>query len=420
MLSTDFTKGLASVKKVTLVFSVYTFILGILVGVIAALFLAMVHFATTFLWDYLPNQFDFSWYYPLLVGLIGSFFVGMVQLKFGDYPRSMHDNVAEAKKTGRMEYRKVLLPTILSAWIILTFGASVGPEAALTGIVGGATTWIIDHLKLSMAHKEELVSLSVGAIISSIFHAPFSGLAEEIDESSQAKKIPKNSKLVLSLLISFSALGSFLWLKSFLKMPASIFAIRLPDMGWSWWFILLFIPMIILGWLFSIYFQQLQFYIAKAASVIKNKMVAAVIGGLSIGLFGIISSFMLFSGEHQLIELTTTVQNYSIPFLLIIALLKPVLVAICLATGWNGGAIFPAIFTSTIMGYIATFWMDGSTGFLITVFVTACCTKIVGKPVLTASILLFIFPLQFFPFILLTAFIVNKNWWVSIKKIIRA
>lgn len=123
MLSTDFTKGLASVKKVTLVFSVYTFILGILVGVIAALFLAMVHFATTFLWDYLPNQFDFSWYYPLLVGLIGSFFVGMVQLKFGDYPRSMHDNVAEAKKTGRMEYRKVLLPTILSAWIILTFGA---------------------------------------------------------------------------------------------------------------------------------------------------------------------------------------------------------------------------------------------------------------------------------------------------------
>ncbi|MEG7759750.1 chloride channel protein, partial [Listeria monocytogenes] len=82
--------------------------------------------------------------------------------------------------------------------------------------------------------------------------------------------------------------------------------------------------------------------------------------------------------------------------------------------------IFPAIFTSTVMGYIATYWIDGSTGFLITVFVTACCTKIVGKPVLTASILLFIFPLQFFPFILLTAFIVNKNWWVSIRKIIRA
>lgn len=74
MISTDFKKGLTSVKKVTLIFSVYTFILGILVGVIAALFLAMVHFATTFLWDYLPNQFDFSSYYPLLIGLIGSFF----------------------------------------------------------------------------------------------------------------------------------------------------------------------------------------------------------------------------------------------------------------------------------------------------------------------------------------------------------
>ncbi|HBB5425830.1 TPA: chloride channel protein, partial [Listeria monocytogenes] len=47
---------------------------------------------------------------------------------------------------------------------------------------------------------------------------------------------------------------------------------------------------------------------------------------------------------------------------------------------------------------------------------TASCTKIIGKPVLTAFILLFIFPLQFFPFILLTAFIVNRNWLVNFKK----
>ncbi|MBC2214771.1 chloride channel protein [Listeria welshimeri] len=403
-------------KKLTLIFGVYTLLLGILVGIIAALFLGLVHYSTDFLWTYLPNKFHFSWYYPIFIALIGSLFVGMIQLKLGNLPYSMHHNVAEVKETGRIEYRKRLLPTIFSAWIILTFGASVGPEAALIGIVGGTTTWIIDHLKLSMTHKEELVSLSIGAIISSIFFAPFSGLAEEIDTSNQEKKMPKNSKLLLSLIISFSALSSFLWFKSFLKVPASIFAIRLPDTNWSWWFILLFIPTIILGWLFSLYFQQLQVYISKASSYIKHKMIAALIGGLSIGLFGIISSFMLFSGEHQLIELTATVKDYSIVFLLIIALLKPVLVAICLATGWNGGAIFPAIFTSTIMGYIVTFWMKGPVGFLITVFVAASCTKIVGKPVLTASILLFIFPLQFFPFILLTAFIVNKNWLVAFKK----
>lgn len=409
-------KELTYLKKLTLIFGVYTLLLGILVGIIAALFLGLVHYSTDFLWTYLPNQFHFSWYYPIFIALIGSLFVGMIQLKLGNLPYSMHHNLAEVKETGRIEYRKRLLPTIFSAWIILTFGASVGPEAALIGIVGGTTTWIIDHLKFSMTHKEELVSLSIGAIISSIFFAPFSGLAEEIDTSNQEKKMPKNSKLLLSLIISFSALSSFLWFKSFLKVPASIFAIRLPDTNWSWWFILLFIPTIILGWLFSVYFQQLQVYISKAASYIKHKMIAALIGGLSIGLFGIISSFMLFSGEHQLIELTATVQDYSIVFLLIIALLKPVLVAICLATGWNGGAIFPAIFTSTIMGYIVTFWMTGPVGFLITVFVAASCTKIVGKPVLTASILLFIFPLQFFPFILLTAFIVNKNWLVAFKK----
>ncbi len=36
MISPDFTKGLTLMKKVTLIFSVYTFILGILVGIIAA------------------------------------------------------------------------------------------------------------------------------------------------------------------------------------------------------------------------------------------------------------------------------------------------------------------------------------------------------------------------------------------------
>ncbi|AIS60707.1 chloride channel protein [Listeria ivanovii] len=404
-------------KKITFVFGVYTLVLGLLVGAIAAIFLGLVHFSTDFLWTYLPEQLQSPWYYPLIMGLIGGLFVGILQLKFGGYPHSMHENMAELKRTGRIEYKNRLLKTIVTAWIILSFGASVGPEAALIGIVGSSTTWIIDHLKVSASRKEELISLSIGAIISSIFLSPFSGLAEEIDDSTQAKKVPKNSKLVLSILISFSALASFLWLKSFMKMPASIFAIRLPDAGWSWWFAILFIPMIILGWLFSIYFEQLQVYIAKALSFIKNKMLLALVGGFSIGIFGIISYYLLFSGEHQLIEITKNVQAFSILTLLTIALLKPVLVGICLATGWKGGAIFPAIFSSSVMGYLVTVWLDGPTGFLITIFVAASCTKIIGKPALTASILLFVFPLQFFPFILLTAFIVNKNWWASFKKL---
>lgn len=409
-------KELNCLKKLSFVFGFYTLALGLLVGAIAAIFLVLVYFSTEFLWNYIPEHFQSPWFYPLIIGLIGGLFVGLLQIKFGAYPHSMHENMAELKRTGRIEYKGSLLKTIISAWIILSFGASVGPEAALIGIVGSSTTWIIDHLKVSLKHKEELISLSIGAIISSIFLSPFSGLAEELDDSTEAKKIPKKSKLLLSILISVSALSSFLWLKSFMQVPPSIFAIRLPDAGWSWWFAILFFPVIILGWLFSIYFKQLQVYLSKALSLIKNKMVLALIGGLSIGVFGIGSSYLLFSGEHQLIEVTKSVQTFSIIALLLIALLKPVLVALCLATGWRGGAIFPAIFSSSIMGYIVTAWLDAPTGFLITVFVAASCTKTIGKPLLTASILLFVFPLQFFPFILLTGFIVNKDWWTSIKK----
>ncbi|MBC1778803.1 chloride channel protein [Listeria booriae] len=398
-------------KKLSIAFITYTIILGIAIGAIAALFLALIQISIDFIWTELPDQIHAPIYYPLIIGLIGGVAVGAIQTKLGPFPYTMHENMAEMRKTGRIEYKNRLLYTILAAWVILSFGASLGPEAALIGIVGGITTWVIDHMKLTVQRKEEMISLGVGAILSVIFLAPFNGLAENLDEDMNRKKMPKWSKLVLSILISVTALATFIYIKGVLPIPKSVFAIRLPDTDWSWLDAAFYIPALIVGLLFGMYFLFVQKIITKLLKPISNKWILALIGGASIGVFGMFSHFFLFSGEHQLVELTSNIDDYSVLFLLALGMLKPVLVGLCMQSGWKGGMIFPALFTSCAMGYVATWWLDSPVAFLITIFAAASCTKIVGSPLLTSSILLFIFPLQFFPFILITAFLVSRQWF---------
>ncbi|EIA19510.1 chloride channel protein [Listeria fleischmannii] len=402
-------------KKLSLIYIFYTLLIGAFVGVVAALFIALIEFSIHIIWQEVPAILpDFS-FYPVIVGLVGGLLVGLIQTKVGAFPYTLHENMAEIKKTGRVEYKNRLLFTILAAWVVLSFGASLGPEAALVGIIGGLVTWLVDHIKMDIQRKETLVNLGILGMLSVVFLAPFNGIAEDLDQDYQNQKLPRWSKLCLSLLVSLSGLATFILVKGLLPLEKGVFSIRVPEISWSWLNLAYFLPIIILGSLFGIYFLFLQKAVQKVFQPIQNKILLALIGGVCIGLLGMVSHYFLFSGEHQLIEITKEIGDYSFWLLLALGLFKPLLVAICLNTGWKGGMIFPAIFASGVMGYVITWALDIHVGFLVTVFVAASCTKVVGRPFLTSSILLFVFPLQFFPFILITAFLVSLDWknWLT-------
>lgn len=398
-------------KKVAIVLGGYTLLLSMVIGVVAALFLAAVHFSTDFIWEQLPESLNQPNFYPLMVGLIGALLVGLMQTRWGAFPYTMHENMSEFRDTGRIEYKKRLGKTIVAAWIILSFGASVGPEAALIGIVGAMITWLVEHLRINLASREELVNLGIGAMMSVIFLAPFNGIVQDVEHKNPVeRKLPGWLRYSLSIVASFCALAAFVIVKQLLPLPESIFAIRLSDQAiWNLQNLIFVVPAMICGVAFAFYFNGLQSLVEKGLHFVRNKWLLALIGGLSIGLLGMISSYFLFSGEHQLIEMSSEVAKYSWPFLLLLALLKPLLAAICVNTGWKGGLIFPAIFASSVMGYVFTWPLNGHIGFLLTIFVAASCSRIVGSPLLTSSILLFVFPLQLFPFILLTSLIVNPK-----------
>lgn len=84
--------------------------------------------------------------------VVGGILVGLCQKYFGNYPRKMDDVVAEFKATKRVDYRSGY-KNALTAICVLSFGASLGPEAALVGIVGGLATWAGDVIKSFVKKK---------------------------------------------------------------------------------------------------------------------------------------------------------------------------------------------------------------------------------------------------------------------------
>lgn len=126
-------------KDMQYILALYGILLGSIVGATVWLFLVTINIGIHFIWGYLPEVLSSPAYYTLCVTIIGGVLVGLSQKYFGTYPRLMPEVMTEYKKAGRIEYRFVHQAT-LTAIIVLIFGASLGPEAALVGIIGGLCT----------------------------------------------------------------------------------------------------------------------------------------------------------------------------------------------------------------------------------------------------------------------------------------
>ncbi|MED3353150.1 chloride channel protein, partial [Bacillus thuringiensis] len=199
-------------KDMQYILALYGILLGSIVGATVWLFLVTINIGIHFIWGYLPEVLSFPSYYTLCVTRIGGVLVGLSQKYFGTYPRLMPEVMAEYKKTGRIEYRFVHQAT-LTAIIVLIFGASLGPEAALVGIIGGLCTWVGDRFKFALKGMNELTEIGIGATLSVIFNAPLFGyLAPNENEGEQIAAFSKGKKAIVYLATTFAGFSVYLLL----------------------------------------------------------------------------------------------------------------------------------------------------------------------------------------------------------------
>ena len=324
-------------------------LLGIVSAVVTFAFIALVNQGTHLLWEQASLALGIdSRLFTLLVCTIGGLLVGLLVKIFGDHNAIFADLMLEFGKTGRFDYRHAP-GIVITAFVSLISGASLGPEAPLADACGGIGTWASDRLKLDDKETRTMGYGGLSGMLAAFITNPFGGALLGL-ESAQGGVTGMTLyfwALFPSLLASAVATVVFVLLsgtffETLYKFPD--YTPRLVD-------ILLAAPLGLLGGVVGLLFMLSLRRLQRLFQALKGHVVLrGLIGGLGMGIIGALLPLTLFSGESETTELITQAAEIGVVMLIILAVSKLLATSLLLATGWKGGYIFPIMFASIALG----------------------------------------------------------------------
>lgn len=387
--------------KNSIIVLIYTIIIGVIAGLIIWTFLKVMNLGIEFLWSYLKEKLNFK-YYTIVVCLIGGIIIGLWKWKFGESPEELETVIKKIKKEKRYSYNNIF-SSIGSALFPLLIGASVGPEAGLTGIIASLCTWVGDKLKHIFKEIQDLTSIGVTVTLGTIFKSPMFGFIEPL-EGEEENKLPKTSKIVLYFTAILSSFGIFMLLNkvvgSEIGMPSTGNAV-FKDIN-IMYVILLTIIGILLGYIYfishkitKVIFQPLK----------NNILIKCIIGGIILGIIGTILPLTMFSGEEQIITILETGRNIGIVVLILTSIIKVFLTNICIESGLKGGHFFPMIFSGIALGYAFSIILNMDPVISMAVVTSSFLAHIMKKPLAVVLLLMIVFPANLIPLMLASSII---------------
>src|SRR5512137_1653097 len=189
-------------------------LLGLISAVITFVFMFLVHQGTSLVWEQAALALGLDpRLFTLLVCSLGGLLVGLLVKFFGDHSGIFAEVMQEFGKTGRFDYRNAP-GIVITAFVSLISGASLGPEAPLADACGGMGTWASDRLKLNEEETRTMGFSGVSAMLAAFITSPFSGALLGLESAQGGPGGRKTYFWVLfpSLLASAVATVVFVWL----------------------------------------------------------------------------------------------------------------------------------------------------------------------------------------------------------------
>jgi H+/Cl- antiporter ClcA len=330
-------------------------VLGLFCALITFAFMALVGQGTHLLWDEAA-----AWdqaaaalgldprLFTVLVCTIGGLLVGLLVKLFGDHNAIFADLMLEFGKTGRFNYRHAP-GIVITAFVSLIAGASLGPEAPLADACGGMGTLMADKLKLNERETRTMGYSGVSGMLAAFVTSPFSGaiLGLESSQGSPGGLATYFWVLFPSLLASAVATVVFVLLskgffETLYKFPA--YTPRLADLFYA-------VPLGLIGGAVGLAFMLSLRRMQRLFQPMKTHVVLrGLLGGLGMGLIGALLPLTLFSGEEQTADLIVHAAEIGVLMLIVLGVAKLFATSLLLATGWKGGYIFPIMFASVALG----------------------------------------------------------------------
>ena len=279
---------------------------GFCVGAVVWAALGISSLLVKLLWTDLRSVFDVAWY-PLALCTIGGLVIGLWTRFSGTRIELLGSVMGQVKRTGGYHVKSVP-KSLVSFFLPLAFGGSIGPEAGLTGLIAAACTWIGTTLKRAGLKAKSVTDLTLSATLSAVFGTPFLGIVATADDGmprAEDYAFRRPAKIVLYTAAAFGAFGGISLISSIPGMSSGLPRFGAFDAGpleYAW-----FVPIVVAGWLLAMLFHGAETAAAKlGARLAAYPVLSALLCGVLIGLAGTFLPDVLFAGEEQSTEIMGT------------------------------------------------------------------------------------------------------------------
>jgi H+/Cl- antiporter ClcA len=324
-------------------------VLGLISALVTFAFVTLVSIGTGAIWEQAAAALGMGTrLFTVLVCTLGGLLVGLLVKLFGDHNAIFAELMQEFGKTGRFSYRNAP-GIVITAFVSLIAGGSLGPEAPLADACGGIGTLMADKLKLDETETRALGFSGVSGMLASFITEPVGGAVLGL-ESAQGGTGGKQTYfwiLFPSLLASAVATVTFVMLSG--QFFSTLY--QFPDYSPRLRDLLYAAPLGLIGAIVGLLFMLALQRLRQLLQPMKGHVVLrGLLGGLAMGIVGALLPLTLFSGEEQTVDLINDAAEIGVLMLVVLGLVKLFITALLLTTGWKGGYIFPIMFASAALG----------------------------------------------------------------------
>lgn len=323
-------------------------ILGLFSGAFGLVYLFVVEGGIHLAWgDWESVEWFSGELQVLLIPIVAGLIVGLVYLSMNIPPR--FKGFIDELEDGHVEPKTVPGAALVSV-ISLIGGASLGPEAPLGTVAGGAGTWMAKRAGGDEQEVRTSTFVGMSGAFGGLLSTPLGGplLAFELEHEQSPRYY--FTHLIPGVVAGAVAFG-VMW--PVIGAPfIGLYDLEPPP--FESWMLLAGVGLGMAGGMAALIVGRiLTMAVALMRPLDNRPIVRGLLGGMVVGAVGFTLPLTLFSGTEGLVPITQDPAAIGLGVLLALALLKTIAVAASLGGGFYGGVIFPTFFIGGALGAAA-------------------------------------------------------------------